>query len=62
MLYSRTWSGVMNLISGCVIWPIFCASVMPATIWAIFASIALSCLMALVMCGQSANGADAACT
>jgi hypothetical protein len=49
-------SGVLNLISGCVIWPIFCASVMPATICLMRASIALSCLTALVMCGQSVSG------
>src|SRR5471032_11900 len=49
-------AGVLNLISGCVIWPIFCASVMPATICAMRASMPGSCLTALVMCGQSVSG------
>jgi hypothetical protein len=47
---------VTNWISGCVIWPTFCRSDMPATMDAMRASSAASRGSGLAMAGQSASG------
>jgi len=49
----RTSSGVIDLISAWVICPTFCASVMPATIFATRASSAGSAGYGLLIAGQS---------
>ena len=53
MWYSRTSSGVIALISGCVIWPTFSSSVIESTIDCTRASSFLESLIRLVTRGQS---------